>query len=127
MGLVDRVGGVTESNVSQDSYSFLSFLPCCDDLFIKRDGKEAGGKGEEKKLQLQLLFQLDPIRQVVGRDVLAFAATLGLIILLCRAICLTEKLLRRFTSTSNSDMGRHKYQKEEIMSLGGGTDTDAIY
>lgn len=51
----------------------------------------------------------------------------GLIILLCRAICLTEELLQRFTSTCNSDTGSCKYQEEEFMNWGGGTDMDTIF
>lgn len=91
----------------------------------KGRGRKRKGKGVEKTPQL--LFQLDPIRQAVGRDVLAFAATSGLIILLCLAICLTEKLLQSFTSTSNSDTGSRKYQMEEFMNLSGGTDMDTIF
>lgn len=95
-------GGVTESNVSHDSYSFPHFFKhsICEPplpMFYSSnetptERKRLKKKGKRrKKNPPQLLFQLDPIRQAVGRDVLAFAS--GLIILLSRAICLTEKLL----------------------------------
>lgn len=81
----------------------------------RRKRKGRGGKKEKKKSP-RLLFQLDPIRQEVGRDVLALAATSRLIMSPCRAICLTEKLLQNSTSTSTStgDTGSRKYQEEEF-------------
>lgn len=67
--------------------------PAADVLFIKGDanGKEEGKKKRRKKVHG---CYLSLIRQEVSRDALALAATSRLIMSPCRAICLTEKLLR---------------------------------